>query len=86
MKPSEAAAYRAYREGRRAAPGEPNPYRDTSLQEHWARGHHDRWLLGADASDKAARAPLRLLAAKLVIAAGASAIIYSFIRALCAQP
>jgi hypothetical protein len=83
-KPYGGSIHRAYREGRRAPPGAHNPYLGQSLQEHWSRGHRDRWLYGMDADaggDKGVRHPSWLLAA-LLIAVGASAIIYSFIAAL----
>jgi hypothetical protein len=83
MKPRTAtgsAIRRAYREGRQAPPGTLNPYFDGSLREHWSRGHRDRWLFGMDADGT--HKARGLLAAKLLIAIGASAIIYSFINAL----
>jgi len=83
---SHLARRRAYREGRRAPPGALNPYFGQPLQEHWSRGHRDRWLFGMGATDKRARRSMRPLVAKLIVAAGTSAIIYSFINALSAQP
>jgi len=82
MKPPANAVRRAYREGRRAPPGAHNPYFGGPMQEHWSRGHQDRWLYGMGALDEETRRNRRLLAAKLLIAASTSVIIYSFINAL----
>lgn len=66
----------AYQAGLRAGRTDTNPYAGTARAGSWDRGHRDRWLHGIRPT--VSKGPL---AAKLLLAAGASAIILSLINA-----